>query len=182
MGGSLSRLASQRSSRDVKEKCPLCGAESELHCVPYEIPFFGEIMIFTAVCASCGFRATDVMVLSEEKRKRCEMVVSSAEDVNAIVVRSSSGTIEIPELGVSVEPKSGEAFISTVEGVLKRVENVVKMLSKDGTSKKRADEVLKQIDEIKSGKASMTLIIDDPTGNSAIIPDKLFFKKENSTE
>jgi C4-type Zn-finger protein len=31
---------------------------------------------------------------------------------------------------------------------------------------------LKQIEEIKSGKASMTLIIDDPTGNSAIIPDK----------
>jgi len=167
----------------VKEKCPLCGAESELHCVPYEIPFFGEIMIFTAVCASCGFRATDVMVLSaEEKRKRCEMVVSSAEDVNTIVVRSSSGTIEIPELGVSVEPKSGEAFISTVEGVLKRVENVVKMLSKDVTSKKRADEVLKQIEEIKSGKASMTLIIDDPTGNSAIIPNKLFFKEDNITE
>jgi zinc finger protein len=123
------------------------------------------------------------MLLSEEKRKRCEMVISSAEDVNAIVVRSSSGTIEIPELGVIVEPKSGEAFITTVEGVLKRVENVVKMLSKDDTSKKqRADDVLKRIDEIKLGKASMTLIIDDPTGNSAIIPDKLFFKKENVTK
>lgn len=167
----------------MKEKCPLCGAESELHCVPYEIPFFGEIMIFTAVCASCGYRSTDVMVLSAgEKRKRCEMVISSAEDVNAIVVRSSSGAIEIPELGVSVEPKRGEAFITTVEGVLKRVENVAKMLSKDGTSKKRADEVLKQIEEIKLGKASMTLIIDDPTGNSAIISDKQFFKKENVTE
>ncbi|MHC1610700.1 MAG: ZPR1 zinc finger domain-containing protein [Candidatus Methanospirareceae archaeon] len=166
----------------MKEKCPICGAESELHCVPYEIPFFGEIMIFTAVCASCGLRSTDVMVLSEEKRRRCEMVVSSAEDVNAIVVRSSSGTIEIPELGVSVEPKSGEAFISTVEGVLNRVENVVKMLSKDSRSKKRADEVLKQIEEIKSGKASMTLIIDDPTGNSAIIPDKLFFKRGSISE
>jgi len=118
------------------------------------------------------------MLLSEEKRKRCEMVISSAEDVNAIVVRSSSGSIRIPELGVSVEPKSGEAFISTVEGVLNRVVNVVKMLSRDGTSKKRADDVLKQISEIKLGKASMTLIIDDPTGNSAIIPDKKFFKKE----
>ncbi len=163
----------------MKEKCPLCGAESELHCVPYEIPFFGEIMIFTAVCASCGYRSTDVMLLSEKKRKRCEMVISSAEDVNAIVVRSSSGTIEIPELGVIVEPKCGEAFITTVEGVLNRVENVVNMLSKDDTSKKQranADAVLKQIEEIKSGKASMTLIIDDPTGNSAIIPDKAKIK------
>ena len=163
----------------VKEKCPLCGAESELHCVPYEIPFFGEIMIFTAVCASCGFRATDVMVLSaEEKRKRCEMVVSSAEDLNVRVIRSSFGSIEIPELGVSVEPKSGEAFISTVEGVLKRVENVVKMLSRnvEGEKKKRAEHILKQIERIKSGGVSMTLIIDDPTGNSAIISDKAKIK------
>lgn len=170
----------------MKEECPVCGTESELHCLPYKIPIFGEIIIFTAVCPSCSYRATDVMLLSEQKSKRCRMVVSSVEDLNAVVVRSSSGTIEIPELGVSVEPKRGEAFITTVEGVLKRVENVVKMLSrgKNGTSKNentntntsRAEEVLKEIDAIKSGKASMTLIIDDPTGNSSIIPGKLFFK------
>ncbi len=158
----------------MKENCPICGAESELHFLPYEIPFFGEIMIFTAVCSSCGYRSTDVKVMSDEKRRRCEMVISSAEDLNAIVVRSSLGTIEIPELGVSVEPKKGDAFISTVEGVLKRVEGVVKMLSRDveGARKKRADAVLNRIEEIKSGEASMTLIIDDPAGNSAIISDK----------
>jgi zinc finger protein len=164
----------------VKETCPLCGTESEVHVVPYDIPFFGEVMIFTAVCTSCGYRATDVLMLSEEKQTRCEMVISSVEDVNAIVVRSSSGTIEIPELGVSVEPKRGEAFITTIEGVLQRVENVVKMLGKEGASKKRADAVLKQIAEIKLGKARMTLIIEDPTGNSAIIPNKLFFKTEEN--
>lgn len=103
------------------------------------------------------------------------MVISSLDDLNTIVVRSSFGTIEIPELGISVEPKRGEAFISTVEGVLKRVENVVKMLSRDveGARKKRADAVLKRIEAIKSGEASMTLIIDDPAGNSAIISDKV---------
>jgi zinc finger protein len=171
----------QGSYRAVKETCPLCGAESESQVVPYDIPFFGEVMIFTVVCPSCGYHATDVLTLAEENKRRCELVVSSIEDVNAIVVRSSSGTIEIPELGVSVEPKRGEAFISTVEGLLKRVENVVMMLARDGTSKKRADEVLEQISEIKSGKASMTLIIEDPTGNSAIIPNKLFYKKEEGT-
>lgn len=159
----------------MKENCPICGAESELHFLPYEIPFFGEIMISTAVCSSCGYRSTDVTVMSEEKGRRCEMVISSLDDLNTIVVRSSFGTIEIPELGISVEPKRGEAFISTVEGVLKRVENVVKMLSRDveGARKKRADAVLKRIEAIKSGEASMTLIIDDPAGNSAIISDKV---------
>jgi len=168
----------------VKEECPLCGAESEIHFVPYEIPFFGEIMITTAVCSSCGYHSTDVMVLTEEKRTRSETVISSADDLNAIVIRSPFGTIEIPELYVNVEPKRGDAFISTVEGVLNRVEGVVKMLARDveGTAKKRAETVLDQIDKIKTGKASMTLIIDDPTGNSAVIPNKLFFNKDRFTK
>ena len=158
----------------MKENCPICGAESELHCLPYAVPFFGEIMIFTAVCSSCGYHATDVTVLSEEeKRKRCELEVSLVEDLNVLVVRSSAGSIEIPELGVCIEPKRGEAFISTVEGVLERVEDVVKLLSRDRTGKEQADEVLKRIAAIKAGEANMTLIIDDPTGNSAIISDKV---------
>lgn len=158
----------------MKEKCQICGAESELHFLPYEIPYFGDAMMFTAVCPSCGFRFTDVMILSGEKRRRHEMVISSTQDLNVRVIRSSFGSVEIPELGVSVKPRRGESFISTVEGVLKRVEEVVKMLSRnvEGEKKKRADAVLKQIAEIKSGKASMTLIIDDPAGNSAILSDK----------
>jgi zinc finger protein len=168
---------------DVKEKCPICGAESELHFLPYEIPYFGDAMMFIAVCPSCGYRYTDVMILSGEKRRRYEIEISSAEDLNIRVIRSSFGSIEIPELGVSVEPRRGECFISTVEGVLKRVEEVVKMLSRDvkGKKKKRAEHILEKIERIKLGEASMTLIIDDPTGNSAIISDKLLLKKDNFT-
>jgi len=100
------------------------------------------------------------------------MLVSSVEDLNTTVVRSSYGRIEIPELGVSVEPRKGESFITTVEGVLMRVERVVKMLSREeeGARKERAERILRRIEDIKAGKAKMKLIIDDPTGNSAIIP------------
>ncbi len=106
------------------------------------------------------------------------MEISSPQDLNVTVVRSSFGSIEIPELGVSVEPRRGESFISTVEGVLKRVEEVVEMLSRDvkGKKKERAEHILKLIEQIKSGDASMKLIIEDPTGNSAIISDKAKIK------
>ncbi len=72
-----------------------------------------------------------------------------------------------------MDPNEGESFISTVEGVLKRVERVLKILSRDavGDKRKRAEQILMKIDEIKAGKARMTLILDDPTGNSAIIRD-----------
>jgi zinc finger protein len=72
-----------------------------------------------------------------------------------------------------VDPSEGESFISTVEGVLKRVERALKILSREevGDKRKRAEQNLMFIEKIKAGKARMTLILDDPTGNSAIIRD-----------
>lgn len=165
----------------MEEKCPICGATSKLQFLPYKIPYFGDAMMFIAVCPSCGHRSTDVMLLSgdrESRRRRYEVEISSVDDLNIRVVRSSFGRIEIPELGVNVEPRRGEGFITTVEGVLKRVEDAVRMLSRDvnDARKKRAEQVLMQIEDIKAGNASMKLIIDDPTGNSAII-----LKSLNST-
>jgi len=159
----------------VKESCPVCGAEADLQFFSYNIPHFGDAILFVVSCPSCGYRSTDVRILSEFKdnQKRYELVVSSVRDLNVRVIRSSFGSIEIPELGVNIEPKEGESFISTVEGVLKRVERVVEVLIRDegGAKKKRAEWVLGQIEKIKAGKARMTLILEDATGNSAIIPD-----------
>ena len=157
----------------MKGRCPVCGAESNLEFTPYKIPYFGDIMLSAVSCPSCGYHSSDVILLSEGKnRNRHEMRVSSADDLNATVVRSPYGRIEIPELGVCVEPRKGESFITTVEGVLMRVERVVKMLSREeeGARKERAERILRRIEDIKAGKAKMKLIIEDPTGNSAIIP------------
>jgi len=159
----------------VKERCPICGAERDLQFLSYDIPHFGDAVLFVAACPSCGNRSTDVMLLSEikDKQRRYELVVSSVQDLNVKVIRSSYGRIEIPELGVYVDPCEGESFISTVEGVLKRVERVLKIMSREevGDKRKRAEQILMNIEEIKAGKARMTLILEDQTGNSAIIRD-----------
>ncbi len=157
----------------MKERCPVCGAEGKLEFKPYNIPYFGDIMLFTLSCPSCGYHSSDVLLLSSGRnKKRHELLVSSVEDLSSTVVRSSYARIEIPELGVNVEPRRGESFITTVEGVLIRVERVVKMLwrNEEGEKRERAERLLQRIAEIKAGKASMRLIIEDPTGNSAIIP------------
>ncbi len=173
---------------EVKEKCPVCGADSDLEFKPYNIPYFGDIMLFVSTCRSCGYHSSDVMILSGDKsKKRHELHVSSGEDLSAMVVRSSSGRIEIPELGVNVEPRRGESFITTVEGVLARVEGIVKMLRTEveGAKRERADYILKYIEGIKAGEKGMTLIIEDPTGNSAIIPrqvDEILRRKKRRTE
>ncbi|RLG39166.1 MAG: hypothetical protein DRN91_00560 [Candidatus Alkanophagales archaeon] len=161
------------SEGQMKGVCPICGSEMTLRFVPYEVSYFGEVMIFNAVCG-CGYKTTDVMILSKRRNKRYEVEVASEEDLSARVVRSQYGRIEIPELGVVVEPKKGEAFISNVEGVLQRVESVLKLLERDANEEQKAKiaELFRKINEIKAGRRRMRLIIEDPTGNSAIISER----------
>jgi zinc finger protein len=82
--------------------------------------------------------------------------------------------VQIPELGVIVEPGSGsEAFISNVEGVLCRVEEVIQMATKwsctDPEKFELGNRLLELIDAVRRGEQKMTLIIDDPFGNSVIV-------------
>jgi len=86
------------------------------------------------------------------------------------VVRSSSATIQIPELGVLITPGPvAEGFISNVEGVLERVEHASRMLLRDPEKREQAGKFLQRIKEARDGSAKFTLIIKDPLGNSGII-------------
>jgi zinc finger protein len=91
------------------------------------------------------------------------------------VVRGSSGTIEIPEFGVRIDPGPAcEAFVSNVEGILLRVIQVVEQIlpGLQGTEQENAVALLEKIGEIREGMLPVTLIIEDPCGNSAIVSDK----------
>jgi zinc finger protein len=61
-----------------------------------------------------------------------------------------------------------EGYISNVEGVLKRIEDVIRM---QGESEK-SRELLQKIKNAKEGSEILHLKIEDPTGNSAIISEK----------
>ncbi|MDI6888494.1 MAG: ZPR1 zinc finger domain-containing protein [Methanocellales archaeon] len=157
---------------ETKSVCPICGAELIFRWRSDEIPHFDEIMCISATC-ECGFRYADTLILSEQEPVRYELIVSSPEDLNARVVRSTSGTIRVPELGMDIEPgPASESFVTNVEGVLERIKNVVKMSRKwtdDKVKLKRIDEVLNTIESTKSGDAHITIVIEDPFGNSAIL-------------
>ncbi len=160
---------------DIVSTCPLCTEALKFTFNTDEIPFFGEIMLVSAQCA-CGFRYADTIALNEREAARYELRFDS-DDFTTRVIRSTSGTMQIPELGVTVEPGSGsEAFISNVEGVLRRVEEVVRMATKwsseDPDKFERGNLLLEAIDAVKRGEREMTLILDDPFGNSAIVSSR----------
>jgi zinc finger protein len=139
----------------------------------HEIPFFGGVMESVAHCSSCGYRHTDVMVLEENEPVRYILKIDK-ENISTRVVKSGRATIKIPELGIEITPGiESEGYISNVEGVLVRIEDVLTMIKKWKKEKAyKADELLEKIKRVKEGKAKITLIIEDPSGNSAIISEK----------
>ncbi|HIH45317.1 MAG TPA: ZPR1 zinc finger domain-containing protein [Candidatus Methanoperedenaceae archaeon] len=161
----------------TRSHCPLCGSELVTHWQSFDIPFFGDVMNVSTVC-TCGFRFADTLVLSQREPVRYELLVQSTDDLNARVVRSTSGTIRIPELGIDIEPgAASESFVSNIEGVLDRVRDVLKGVlcwdsPEDAEKRENAKALLSRIDDVVEGNEEISVIIEDPLGNSAIISDR----------
>ncbi|AEH60656.1 ZPR1-related zinc finger protein [Methanosalsum zhilinae DSM 4017] len=161
---------------DTEINCPLCKKELTAHWQGDNIPYFGEVMYVSARC-TCGFRFADTMILTQKEPMRYEINIDNINDLNARVVRSISGTIRIPELGIDVEPGSAsEAYVTNVEGVLLRakeaVESAIRWFEDDEAKSSKGRHIKKCLEDTIEGKRKLTLIIDDPLGNSAIISDK----------
>jgi len=158
--------------RVIVAPCPFCSNEIEYLYQTEEIPYFSDILLTTAICSSCGFRSVDVMVLGEGEPVRYEFSVSGQEDLDTRVVRSTTGLLQIPELGILVEPGPAcEGFISNIEGVLQRFEEVMDRILTwaEGEERDNALALKEKILEARDGKVPFTLIVQDVDGNSAII-------------
>jgi len=168
----------------TKSTCPLCSKEFVTNWVQDDIPFFGEVMHITSMC-ECGFRYTDTLIMAQHKPVHYEIAVRTRDDIDARVVRSTSGTIRIPELGVDIEPgPASESFISNIEGVLDRVGDILDMVVRWNEDDKtpRAKELLLTIEKIKAGEFGITVIIEDPLGNSAIVSENAICRELTQEE
>jgi zinc finger protein len=155
--------------------CPVCEKPGlDITFNKLEIPYFGEVMESVTRCSFCGYRHADVMALEEKEPTRYTIQIEGEEDMFIRVVRSSYSTVEVPELGVKVTPgPRAEGYVSNIEGVLERIERVVGMTKGQSTRRKqKVEEILQKIKGIREGKEKATLIIEDPSGNSAIISEK----------
>lgn len=165
----------------VGQSCPICGNENSLKMMAHssEIPYFGEHTQITMSCNSCGWRVTDFIPAEGKKAGSWTLIVSSTEHISARVVRSSSCTVRIAELGLEVTPgSSSTGYISNVEGVLDRFASAIGTIRRqadvenDEDTKTKCDELLSKIDMVKSGELVVTLELLDPVGHSQILHEE----------
>ena len=160
---------------EARIKCPACGRETlRITDYLYEIPHVGKVVLTTGKCDYCGYKFTDVRLAEAREPSRIVVPIEGKDDINALVVRASTATIRIPELGLEMKPgPAAEGFITTVEGVLARFLDALKIACSDPSADRKAcEEKEREIREAMEGKRRFTLIVEDPEGVSTVVSAK----------
>jgi zinc finger protein len=164
------------------QPCPVCHKKSlVLTEEEMDIPYFGKTYLFSMACTNCKYSKSDVE--AEEMKEPCRITfnVEKEADMKVRVVKSSEANIKIPQLRMSMESgPASDGYISNIEGLLTRFEKIIedeRDLAEDDDVKKYAKNLLKKIRKVKWGEMPLKIIIEDPSGNSAIISDKAVVEK-----
>ncbi len=167
-----------------KQKCPVCLKDTlTLTEDSSEIPYFGRVFIFSMKCedSECNYHMSDVETEEKKDPTRYTLEVNSEKDMSIRIVKSSNGSVKIPQLKMSMEPGVASiGFVSNVEGLLDRFKKVIedeRNVTEDDEIKDNAKKLLKKIWKVKLGELPIKIIIEDETGNSAIISDKAKIEK-----
>ncbi len=156
--------------------CPACGATIEIVHHRIDIPHFPDLLLVTIACDACGYRHTDTIIPEERDPVRWMVWIDEPGDLATRVVRSTTGTIRIPELGLSVEPGTAcEGFVTNIEGVLSRFERAVATVLADPGSDDERAAALNMLETLAAAREAafpFTVILEDPAGNSALVGKK----------
>lgn len=158
------------------ELCPICQTKNLILTEQErEIPYFGRVLLFSMTCTNCKFHKADVEAMETKPKCKFTIEVSGEEDMKIRVVKSSQATVKVPFLA-TIEPGEGSnGYISNIEGLLTRIKAQIEFAMKDEEdpeSEKKGRKLLKKISRTMYGSESLKIIIDDPSGNSAIISEK----------
>ncbi len=158
------------------QPCPLCHQKTlTLTEEDVEVPFFGKAALFSMTCSNCKYHKADVE--ATEKKEPCKYTfeINSEKDMKVRVVKSSEATVKIPHITTITPGPASQGFVTNIEGILNRVKYQIETArdtAEDNADKKKAKNLLKKLTRITWGQEKQKIIIEDPSGNSAIISDK----------
>ncbi len=163
------------------QPCPMCGTKNlTLTEGQSEVPYFGKIFLFSMHCSNCHYHKADVEAAEQREPARFTFEVQSKDDLKVRVVRSSEGVIKIPHVG-SLEPgPNAEGFITNVEGLIEKFKKQIESLrdsAEEEEDRKKAKNLLKKLQKVLWGEEKLKIMIEDPSGNSAIVSERAVRQK-----
>ncbi len=158
------------------EVCPMCRQKTlTLMEEEIEVPYFGKLFAFSMSCSTCKYHKADVEAAEQKEPVKYTFEVSSDDDMNVRVIKSSEATVKIPRIATISPGPAAEGYVTNIEGLFERVKEIIdsnKDSDDDKDERKKAKNLLKKITRIMWGKEKIKITIEDPSGNSAIISDR----------
>ena len=162
------------------ELCPMCHTKNlTMMQEEIDVPYFGKTLVFSMTCTNCHYHVADIESIDEKPPVKQSIQISNEDDLKIRVVKSSQATVKIPRIATIEPGPASQGYITNVEGILRRIKHQIETVmedSNDKSEKKKARNLLKKINRVMWGDETIKLIIEDPSGNSAIISDKVVNK------
>ena len=159
-----------------QQPCSLCHEKTLILTErEMEVPYFGKVYLFSMTCNNCKYHKADVESMEQKEPAKFEFEISSEEDMKVRVVKSSQAIVKLPHLATITPGPASQGYVTNIEGILNRVKyqiEAAKEMEEDEEEKKKAKNLLKKLTRITWGQEKQKIIIEDPSGNSAIISDK----------
>jgi zinc finger protein len=161
------------------ETCPICGKKTlGQKAFLYKEPrSMDELIFFVTLCAECNFKKTEVMPLAPSSHVTTNhhvISIKTQDDLETKIYRASTGSIEIPELEIKLEPGiQADFFITNIERILLKFKDSCQFMLQDAEEEPTRlilEKRIKEIDECISGKREFTVVLDDPEGFSYVLP------------
>ncbi|XP_063836242.1 zinc finger protein ZPR1 [Ostrinia nubilalis] len=158
-----------------RTNCPECNAPADTNMKLTQIPHFKEVVIMATICDACGHRTNEVKSGGgvEDKGVRFEVRVANKDDFSRDILKSETCRMEIPELELDVGGRALGGRFTTAEGLLRAtVEQLADAPGVVGDAPSLAadslDTFVAKLNEVLEGKRSVTIVLDDPAGNSYV--------------
>ena len=171
-------MAKQEAKEEEVEQqpCPLCHEKTLILTErDMEVPYFGKVYLFSMTCSSCKYHKADIESVDQKEPVKYEFEISSEQDMKVRVVKSSEATVKVPHITTITPGPAAQGYVTNIEGILNRIKYQIETLrdtAEDDEDKQKAKNLLKKLTRVMWGQEKQRLIIEDPSGNSAIISDK----------
>ncbi len=163
------------------QECPVCHQKTVVLTEQEKKIPFGEkeveVYLFSLTCHNeeCKYHTSDLEFSEQQEPVKYTLEVDSEEDMKIRIVKSAEATVKIPHIVTIESGPQSQGYITNVEGLLKRVQHIIEQArdsAEDEDDRKKAKNLLKKITDIMWGREKQKIIIEDKTGNSAIISPK----------
>ncbi len=159
------------------EACPVCHEKTlTLMQAERDIPFFGKVLLFSMHCTGCNYHKADVEAGEQHEPVRYAIDIEGEEDLSIRVIKSSEATVRIPRVGDITPGPASNGYVTNVEGIIGRIKKQIESVRDNDEetpeARKKAKSLIKKLQKVLWGREPLKIILEDPSGNSAIVSEK----------